>query len=127
MCIRDRYYSQATAQVRGSASKSSSNSLSDNMELTSKYNFTIDKSRVTVLAGYSYLYNVYDGFSAGNSNFPSESYLYNNLGQGLYLTDEDHTASMGSYKNENKLIGFFGRASYGYDNRFNAMVSIRRE
>jgi len=121
------YYSLATASVRGSASKSSNNTKSDNLELTSKYNFTIEKSRVTALVGYSYLYNVYDGFSAGNSNFPSESYLYNNLAQGLYLTDEDHTASMGSYKNDNKLIGFFGRVSYGYDNRFNAMFSVRRE
>lgn len=122
-----KYFSQATADVRGSASKSSNNTLSDNLDLTSKYNFTIDKSRITALVGYSYLYNVYDGFSAGNSEFPSESYLYNNLSQGLYLTDEDHTANMGSYKNDNKLIGFFGRATYGYDNRFNAMVSIRRE
>ncbi|WP_346860742.1 TonB-dependent receptor [uncultured Draconibacterium sp.] len=121
------YFSLATASVRGSASKSSNNTKSDNLELTSKYNFTIEKNRITALAGYSYLYNVYDGFSAGNSNFPSESYLYNNLGQGLYLTDEDHNASMGSYKNDNKLIGFFGRVSYGYDNRFNAMVSVRRE
>lgn len=121
------YFSQATAGVRGSASKSSNNSKSDNLELTSKYSFNKDKHRVTALAGYSYLYNVYDGFSAGNSEFPSESYLYNNLSQGLYLTDEDHTASMGSYKSDNKLIGFFGRASYGYDNRYNAMVSVRRE
>ena len=122
-----KYYSQATAQIRGSASKSSSNSLSDNLELTSKYDFEIEKSRITALVGYSYLYNVYDGFSAGNSNFPSESYLYNNLAQGTYLTDKEKTASMGSYKNDNKLIGFFGRVSYGFDNRYNAMISIRRE
>ena len=25
------------------------------------------------------------------------------------------------------LIGFFGRLSYGYDNRYNVMLSIRRE
>ncbi|WP_205461852.1 SusC/RagA family TonB-linked outer membrane protein [Mangrovibacterium lignilyticum] len=121
------YYSQATAGIRGTATKSSANGKSDNLELTSRYDFTLNKSRVTALVGYSYLYNVYDGFSAGNSNFPSESYLYNNLSQGTYLTDDDHTPSMGSYKNDNTLIGFFGRATYGYDNRFNAMVSIRRE
>jgi TonB-dependent starch-binding outer membrane protein SusC len=122
-----KFYSQATGQIRGSASKSSSNGLSDNLELTSKYDFVIENSRFSTLIGYSYLYNVYDGFNAGNSNFPAESYLYNNLGQGTYLTDEDHVASMGSYKNDNKLIGFFGRLSYGYDNRYNAMISVRRE
>ncbi|SFF03237.1 SusC/RagA family TonB-linked outer membrane protein [Thermophagus xiamenensis] len=121
------YFTQATAQIRGTATKGSSNSRSDNLELTSKYNFSINKSRFSTLIGYSYLYNLYDGFGAGNSEFPSESYLYNNLGQGLYLTDEDHTASMSSYKNDNKLIGFFGRVSYGYDNRYNALVSVRHE
>ncbi len=121
------YYSQATNEINGSASKSSDNSRSDNLELTSKYDFSIGKSRFTTLVGYSYLYNVYDGFSAGNSNFPNESYLYNSLGQGTYLTDDDETASMDSYKNDNKLIGFFGRVGYGYDNRYNALISVRYE
>nr|WP_320022812.1 SusC/RagA family TonB-linked outer membrane protein [uncultured Draconibacterium sp.] len=132
-----KYYSQSTVdpedqfrtipKVRGSAAKWSSNTKSENLELTSKYSLTIEESRVTALIGYSYLYNVYDEYKAGNSEFPSESYLYNNLRQGLYLTDEDHIASMDSYKDDNKLIGFFGRASYSYDNRFNAIVSVRRE
>lgn len=122
-----KFYSQAIGKVRGSASKSSNTGRSDNMELTSKYNFTLGKNRVSALIGYSYLYNVYDGFAAGNSNFPSESYLYNNLGQGTYLTDKDHSASMSSYKNDNTLIGFFGRATYAYDNKYNVMVSLRRE
>lgn len=121
------FYTQAVGNVKGTATKSSWNGRSDNLELTSKYDFTLEKSRFSALVGYSYLYNVNDGFSAGNSNFPSESYLYNNLGQGTYLTDKDHSASMNSYKNDNTLIGFFGRVSYGYDNRYNAMLSVRRE
>lgn len=57
-----------------------------------------------------------------------QAYLYNNLGTGAYLTNEKAPhASMGSYKNDNTLIGFFGRVSYGYDNRYNLMVSVRRE
>lgn len=122
-----KYFSQATGQIRGTATKSSGNSISDNLEMTSKYDFEIEKSRFNAMVGYSYLYNMYDGFGAGNSEFPSESYLYNNLGQGLYLTDEDHTASMSSYKEDNTLIGFFGRVSYSYDNRYNAMLSLRHE
>lgn len=121
------YYSQATGQIRGTATKSSANGASDNLELTTKYNFSIQKSRFITLLGYSHLYNVYDGFGAGNSGFPSESYLYNSLSQGTYLTDPDKRASMSSYKNDNRLIGFFGRVSYAYDNRYNAMISMRRE
>lgn len=122
-----QFYSMATQGIRGSASKSSGNSKNKNLEITSRYEFTSGKSHFTGLAGYSYLYNVYDGFNAGNSNFPSESYLYNNLGQGTYLTDGEHVVSMGSYKYDNTLIGFFGRLNYGYDDRFNLMLSVRRE
>lgn len=121
------YYSQVIADCKGWAAKSSANGRSDNLDLTSKYNFSVDKHRMDALVGYSYLYNVYDGFNAGNGNFPSESYLYNSLGKGTYLKDEDKTASMGSYKNDNTLVSFFGRVSYGYDDRYNALVSIRRE
>ena len=34
---------------------------------------------------------------------------------------------MSSYRGESKLIGFFGRISYGYDNRYNVLVSVRHE
>lgn len=122
-----QYYSQRKESVKGAANKSSANIKSENLELTTKYDFTLNKHRVSALAGYSYLYSVYDGFSAGNRNFPSESYLYNNLGLGTYLTDDDQVASMSSYKYDSKLVGFFGRVSYGYDDRYNAMVSVRHE
>jgi TonB-linked SusC/RagA family outer membrane protein len=121
------YYSQTKASIKGWAAKSSGNSRSDNLELTSRYDFMANNHRMSALAGYSYLYNVNDGFSAGNGNFPTQAYLYNNMGEGTYLTDEDHTASMGSYKNDNTLIGFFGRVSYGYADRYNALVSLRYE
>lgn len=121
------YYTQAVGDIRGTATKGSENEMSKNLELTTKYYKTINKHNFTALAGYSYLYNVNDGFNAGNSNFPSESYLYNNLGQGTYLSDGKHVASMGSYKNDNTLVGFFGRATYGFDNRYNAVFSVRQE
>ena len=75
--------------------------------------------------GYSYLYNVYDGFNASNSNFPS-NLIYIIIFIRELMTDDDHVASMGSYKNDNTLIGFFGRVSYGFDNRYNLMLSFRR-
>lgn len=123
-----KYYDQAQQEVNGYASKSEGNSRSNNLELTSNYDFSIGKHHVNVLAGYSYLYTVNDGFSAGNGDFPTEAYLYNNLGLGNFLTNEKAPhASMGSYKNDNTLIGFFGRVSYGYADRYNLMLSVRRE
>lgn len=122
------YYTYAVQDVNGYASKSEGNTRSDNLELTSRYDFSIGKHRMEALVGYSYLYTVNDGFSAGNGDFPTEAYLYNNLGQGAYLTNEESPhASMSSYKDDETLIGFFGRVSYGYDDRYNLLVSVRRE
>ena len=111
----------------GSAGKSEGTSVSKNLELTSRYDAQWGEHRFNALVGYSYLYNEYDGFSAGNTDFSSTAFLWNNLGNGSFLTDKDNHASMSSYQNDNKLIGFFGRISYGYADRYNALVSIRRE
>lgn len=112
----------------GYASKSEGNSLSKNLELTSRYHTTFnDKHRFDALAGYSYLENEYDGFGAGNGNFSSSAFLWNNLGNGSFLTEEDRHASVSSYRNMNKLIGFFGRISYGYEDKYNLLVSLRHE
>ena len=66
-----------------------------------------------------------EGFSAWNADFNNDTFKWNNIGIGQEL--KNGKASMGSYKNDNKLIGFFGRISYGFDNRYNILVSIRRE
>ena len=119
------YYGQEIYNYTGTASHSQGESRTDNLELTSKYNHTWDKHRFDALVGYSYQYNVNEGFNAWNRNFPTDFYEYNNLGIGTYL--KDGKAGMGSYKNDNTFIGFFGRVSYGFDNKYNVLMSIRRE
>ena len=111
----------------GSASKSEGSSISYNAELTTRYKFNKDGHRLEALAGYSYLYNMNDGFNAGNGNFPTLVYKWNSLGQGTLLTEEDRHAWMSSYKNDNTLVGFFARVSYGYNDKYNALVSVRHE
>lgn len=126
----------------GSASKSQSNSIRNYLELTSKYDKMWDKHRLSALVGYSYNYNMYQGFSGWNSDFPTELFLYNNLSSGtgnIFDQDDPDTEcdetkhllrdldGVSSYKNDEKLIGFFGRLSYGYDDRYNVLVSFRRE
>ena len=126
------YYDHSKkAQYNGSASKSQYNGREDYLELTSKYENNWDKHRFSGMVGYSYNYNVYEGFGASNSAFSSEKFLYNNLGNGRYAEILDGNlrryGGVSSYKNDNRLIGFFGRISYGYDNRYNVLVSFRRE
>ena len=121
------HYSLVRQGYNGSASKSEGTAISKNLELTSRYDAQWNEHRFNAIVGYSYLYNQYDGFSAGNTDFSTTAFLWNNLGNGSFLTDKDNHASMGSYQNDNKLIGFFGRISYGYADKYNALISIRHE
>ncbi|MBQ9261585.1 MAG: TonB-dependent receptor [Prevotella sp.] len=122
-----QHYSIVRQGYNGSASKSEGNQLHKNLELTSRYDAQWGEHRFNAIVGYSYLYNQYDGFNAGNTDFSTTAFLWNNLGNGSFLTDKDNHASMGSYQNDNKLVGFFGRISYGYADKYNALVSFRHE
>ena len=121
------HYSIVRQGYNGSASKSYGTYVNKNLELTSRYDAQWGEHRFNGIVGYSYLYNEYDGFNASNTDFSTTAFLWNNLGNGSFLTDKDHHASMGSYRNDNKLVGFFGRVSYGYADKYNALVSIRHE
>ena len=111
----------------GAANKSEGNYVSKNLELTSRYDAQWGEHRFNSIVGYSYLFNESDGFNAGNQDFSTTAFLWNNLGNGTFINDKDHHAWMGSYKNDSKLVGFFGRISYGYADKYNALVSIRHE
>lgn len=110
----------------GSASQSGYTSEATYLELTSKFmkNFN-NVYRLDALAGYSYSEDVYDDASMWNGNFPTDYFSYYNMGLGSKLTDGQ--ASMSSSKNSSKLIGFFGRVSYGYADRYNILASLRYE
>ncbi|MBR6182826.1 MAG: TonB-dependent receptor [Prevotella sp.] len=111
----------------GAANKSEGNSVSKNLELTTRYDAQWGEHRFNGIVGYSYLFNENDGFNAGNQDFSTTAFKWNNLGNGTFINDKDHHAWMGSYKNDSKLVGFFGRISYGYADKYNALVSIRHE
>ena len=111
------YTGQATLSYSGSQQKL--------MELTTRYDKNAGKHRFNALAGYSYQYDDYKGFSAYNREFPNYFFGTNNIGLGRAL--KEGNAQMSSNRVDSKLIGFFGRISYGYDNRYNVLVSLRHE
>lgn len=119
------YYGNQLNDWNGYAYHTNDETRTDNLEITSKYDLNIGKHRMNALVGYSYQYYTYNRNYANNYDFPSEFYTYNNLGIGQAL--KEGKAGMGSEKNENTLIGFFARVSYAYDNRYNILVSVRRE
>ena len=120
-----QYYDQKLNGYKGYAYHSYSYGKNDNLELTSTYKHQWGDHRFEALVGYSYQYNMYEGFNANNTNFMSDYYQYYNLSVGEYL--KDGKAGMGSYKNDDKLVGFFGRVSYGFADKYNVLLSVRRE
>ncbi|MAW94471.1 MULTISPECIES: TonB-dependent receptor [unclassified Leeuwenhoekiella] len=111
--------------LEGYASRGTDDYVGNYGQITLDYKKNFDLHKITALAGYNYEDNVYEGFYATNRNFPSDAYTYNNigLGQGLPLGQ----AGMGSSKSSDKLIAFFGRVTYNYDDKYLLMASLRHE
>ena len=124
--LTSQYFSEKSENHTGNASQSYGYGQTDNLEVTSHYRETFNmKHRFEALVGYSWQQNTYSGFSAWNRDFMSDFFEMNNMGLGT--ENKNGKAGMSSYKNEDRLIGFFGRVSYGYDDRYNVLISMRRE
>lgn len=97
------------------------------LEWLANYNTTIaQKNNIKAMVGYSYQYSQYSGFAAENKDFPNDGLGADNLGSGEYAIEEGQVG-MSSYKNDSKLIAFFGRVSYDYDGKYMFTASLRRE
>ncbi len=110
----------------GEASRSYSKERQYIMEWITNYNTHFGKNNIKAMVGYSYQYSQYSGFNAENKDFPNDGLGGNNLGSGE-LAKEEGEVLMGSYKNDSKLISFFGRVSYDFDGKYLFTASLRHE
>ena len=90
---------------KGYASRSTSRSVEDLLEITGNYLKSFNKHNFNILGGYSYNEFTSENFSANNYNFPSDLYTYNNLSLGAARTEG--RAGMSSYKGSSKLVSYF--------------------
>ncbi|RVU02981.1 SusC/RagA family TonB-linked outer membrane protein [Mucilaginibacter limnophilus] len=100
-----------------------------NLEWTGNYSLNLNKHHFKLLGGYSYsLYN-YKQFYAQNYDFPFDTYLWNNLGSGLYNGGAagQGQSAVRSTQNGSTLIAFFGRLNYDFNNRYILTASLRHE
>lgn len=109
----------------GYASRGTSDMRDQLLEFTTEYSRSLQKHRFNVLGGYSYQDNTREDFYMQNWDFPTDQYSYNNMLAGNALTRGD--AVMGSFKDKWKLIGFFGRLSYNFDDKYLLLASVRHE
>ena len=110
----------------GEASRSYSKERQYVAEWLANYMGSFGKHNVKGMLGYSYQYSQYSGLNAENKDFPNDALGPDNLGSGEYMKDEGEVG-MGSYKNDAKLIAFFGRVSYDYDGKYLFTASLRHE
>ena len=79
-----------------------------------------------VMAGYSWQTIMYSGFSAANKDFANDGTTYDALSQGEWGLEEGHDGTS-SYRNDSKLIAFFGRINYDYKGKYLFTASLRYE
>ena len=110
---------------KGYARRETKDNFNNLFELTGTYDKTIGKVTFGLLGGYSYYEETYENFWIFGQDFLTDEFSYNNLGSAAYQTANSET--MDSYKSSSKLIGFFGRATFNYDNGVFLTMNYRRD
>ncbi|MBQ9143660.1 MAG: hypothetical protein IJX60_01790, partial [Paludibacteraceae bacterium] len=118
--------------TKGVASKGNNFNTTRMFEATAQYTNEINNNAFTILSGYAYQDFVSESFGASNTMFPTDDFLYNNLGLGEGLNNLTNGGSkdgigISSWKEEWKLASAFGRINYNYDQRYYINASIRAE
>ena len=96
------------------------------MEWTANYNRAFgaeEKHKLDALLGYSWESNAYQSQSSMASNFAIASMGANSIQTGNDLKIGNVTSS----KNEYKLLSFFARAHYSFDERYMITATVRRD
>lgn len=92
------------------------------LEATANYMRTIQGNhQLNLLAGTSYEQFNSDNVTAGNNNFLTDGFIYNNLGAGV------GNRLVGSGSSENKMLSYFFRANYILKNRYHLMATMRAD
>ena len=103
-----------------------STSMEKLLELTARYEKEIKGHKFSVLGGYSYNETDYEEVYVNNYGFQDDYFGgWHNIGIGSAL--KDGLAGMSSSKATTNLIGFFGRATYAWRNRYLLMGALRYE
>ncbi len=112
-------------KLNGYASRGDQEVIEKLLELTATYNRSFGEHRFSALAGYSFQDNISQSFYVQNRDFPTDLFSYNNLGSGTGI--RRGLGGVGSGKGTWNLIGFFGRLTYNYKEKYLLLASVRHE
>jgi TonB-linked SusC/RagA family outer membrane protein len=92
------------------------------LDLTANYSKTIGDHSLTALVGYSYQQFNTEGVYAGNTDFPIDGFLYNNLSVG-----NGAKPSVSSWASKSSLGSYFGRLNYSFLGRYLLTATLRAD
>ncbi|MDR1780619.1 MAG: TonB-dependent receptor [Tannerella sp.] len=115
--------SEAGLSNGGFAQRSSEITNKNLLEWTATYNKTIGNHKLNLLAGYSWEQEDYASHVAQNRTFITDYLGANDLASGEGYRKGD----VGSSKNSNRLISFYGRANYTYRGKYSLTATLRRD
>ncbi|MBL7697292.1 MAG: SusC/RagA family TonB-linked outer membrane protein [Chitinophagaceae bacterium] len=118
-----------TRDLNGEASRSAQQNLDRTLEATVSYDKLIGEDhQLSAVGGYSFQDFTAEGFGAGNRNFISDAFTYNNLNAGAALAAGLYRNNdIWSNKHASRLIAFFARAIYSYKDKYMLTAGFRRE
>lgn len=122
-----QHFSNVARGLNGYASNGSKDSTARLVEITADYSKTIDQHHFTVLGGYSYQDGDYWDYWMRNVDFQTDAFGYSNIDIGKGIDEGNENAGVGGYRRKSNMIGFFGRTTYSYANKYLFMGSLRYE
>ncbi|CAN5370771.1 TonB-dependent receptor [soil metagenome] len=121
---RNSYISKNNLLGQGSSGYASVQKLEDYSKLLEtilKYNNHFGKHSIEALAGYSWQYFVSEGDRTSAQGFLSDEFKWYSLQAASSIS------SVSTFKGSNKLVSFYGRANYNFDDRFLVTGTVRRD
>ncbi len=108
--------------THGFGSQESRSGNSKLLETNLVFNKTFGKQHITALGGYSYQEFVNSSKYMSSSNFISDATSYYSIGGG-----NKSTWNLSSDHDSNKLISFYGRATYNFDEKYLFTATLRQD
>lgn len=126
---RNRYYSKESfwngMDRNGDARQEHFDRYNQLFETTANWNTDFGRTNMTLLGGYSYQEFQNQGFYARGGDFVTDFFQYNNLSAASEFNNG--LGDVDSWKNSEKLIGFFGRVNFNIDETYFVTASVRQE
>ncbi|MEO6730333.1 MAG: TonB-dependent receptor [Ferruginibacter sp.] len=121
---RNSFISKKNLLGQGSSGYASVQKLEDYsrlLETILRYTEHFGRHSIEALAGYSWQYFVSEGDRTSAQGFLSDEFKW------YSLQAASNISSVSTFKGSNKLVSFYGRANYSFDDRFLVTGTVRRD